>query len=157
MNNGLPECWDKENFKSIYLITGTGKAWAWQRSANPVPSTLLTWIDLYSRVNEGAFALIGSVTQMKEKRVKQKSPELGYTIFTPTFHNNKKKKHFQFHTQFKTKWMRILGINTIIPLSTAGYFTNLTSQFTLFYWCLYNHSWSRNKLLRDGICGNFYE
>lgn len=53
--------------KSIYLITGTGKAWAWQRSANPVFSTLLTWIDLYSRVNEGAFALIGSIIQMKEK------------------------------------------------------------------------------------------
>lgn len=73
--------------KTNYLIIGTGKAWAWQRSANPVPSTLLTWIDLYSRVNEGALALIGSVYKWKRK-VKQKTPVLGYKLSS---HNNNKK------------------------------------------------------------------
>lgn len=51
-------------------------------------------------------------------------------------------------------WMRKLTINTIIPLSTADDFTNLTSPCSID---AYTNSWSFNRLLRDGFRGKFYE
>lgn len=53
------------SFRKLYLINGTGKAWAWQSRAKLCPIVFCTTVPINSLWNDGALAPTGSVSKIK--------------------------------------------------------------------------------------------